>query len=143
MWPHFPKLWLLRCQIFSKFFSPEAGHRCIWQHGRAPSRSYSSSSRPKRPWMRRTTWAVASDEKVDEMLIASWLADNCIHFFFCKVCQKQMHQHLVLFFVFATGSFPTPRFAFENKDFRVGLFLAEGSCRALVWHAHHTPSICV
>ena len=32
---------------------------------------------------------------------------------------------LVVFFVFATGSFPTPRCAAEKQDFRVGLFSIE------------------
>ena len=42
--------------------APEATHRCTTQPWRATKWSSSGSSRPRRPWMRRTATAVASDE---------------------------------------------------------------------------------
>ena len=65
-------------------------------------------------------------KKVDEILMVQvcwWILLSI----FLESVPKQPHQDLVLFFVIATGSFRTPRFAFENKDFRVGLFKARPS----------------
>ena len=42
--------------------APEATHRCIWQPADSTTRWSSGSSRPRRTWMRRALWAVASDE---------------------------------------------------------------------------------
>ena len=42
--------------------APEATHRCTWQPSSATAPWRSGSWRPKRPWMQRTTTAVASEE---------------------------------------------------------------------------------
>ena len=56
--------------------APEATHRCTSQRRTALIRSScSGSSRPRRPWMRRTTRAVASDEDSGGNLLSQW--DRC------------------------------------------------------------------
>ena len=97
--------------------APEATHRCTRQPGRAPIRSSSGSSRPRRPWMRRPTTAVASDEgfgektllrqwdrceEVDEMLIrfrVPVFGGYCFHIFWNGCRQNNLHQDFVVFFV--------------------------------------------
>ena len=44
--------------------APEAGHRCSWQPSKAAIPWSSGSSRRRRPWMRRTKTAVASEEDI-------------------------------------------------------------------------------
>ena len=69
-------------EIFSEFFSPsfrwvlpvawpraaapEAGHRCTGQPPKATIPWSSGSWRRRRPWMRRTDSAVASEEDIGE-----------------------------------------------------------------------------
>ena len=48
-------------------------------------------------------------------------------------------KHVVALFVFATGSFPTPRCAAEKQDFRFGLFSIEDfslpiDCMPIIYH---------
>ena len=80
--PHFPKLPLLRCPNFLRFFlpfrsvgfclralgpraaAPEAEHRCIGQPGTATFPSSRGSSRPRQRWMCRTTTAVALGRRI-------------------------------------------------------------------------------
>ena len=104
-WPQFPKLWPLRCPNFLRDFSPlrfvgfclwfglgpwlpEAARRCTWQPGTAATRLSSGSSRRRRPWMRRATWAVASGgmrdgsplwEEVDEDVDGSSFLRSRLH----------------------------------------------------------------
>ena len=99
--------------------SPGQGSRgCEEQHGLWPR---------TRIWGGKPSWG-------NGIVVKKWM--KCWLMFIVQVCwwilillsiflesvPKQMHQDLVLFFVIATGSFRTPQFAFENKDFRVGLF---------------------
>ena len=93
--PPFPKFRLLRRQNFLQVFlpfcsvgfclrpwasrpgAPEAEHRCIWQPHGATIRWSNGSSRPRPPWMRRTTWALASDEGfgMKDFYVRKWM--NC------------------------------------------------------------------
>ena len=80
--PHVPKLPLLRCQNFLRFFlpfrsvgfclralgpraaAPEARHRCTTQPRTAAFPPSRGSSRPRQRWMPRRTTAVASGRRI-------------------------------------------------------------------------------
>ena len=129
-------------KIFSDFFSPsfgwvlpvawsraaapEATHRCTWQPTKAVIPWSSGSSRRRRPWMHRTTRAVASEEdlggKLHEALgfrceevyedvdrsNVSWIL-FITSYGKCASVPKHLHQHFVLFFVITIVSSPTPQ----------------------------------
>ena len=94
---------------------PEASHRCIRQPRTATMGSSSGFSRPRRPWMRRTKTAVASDEGFGEknllrqwdLYLRKWMKcwfDSRFYFifvftFYGKCQSKHVHHDCVLFFV--------------------------------------------
>ena len=125
--PQCPKLPLLRCQNFLRFFlpfrsvgfclralgpraaAPEAEHRCTTQPSTATFPPSRGSSRPGQRWMCRTNTAVASGRRIwgrktilEAMGTLHEEVDEmliCV-FTFCGKCQsKHVHHHFVLFFV--------------------------------------------
>lgn len=130
--PQFPKFRLLRRQNFLQVFlplvplgsacglglgpgAPEAEHRCIWQPHGATNRWSNGSLRPRPLWMRRTTWAVASDEGFgmktllmpwgNGILVRTWM--NCGWFKSVGGCCFQFFwTNIRCFFVTTTFSAP-------------------------------------
>ena len=118
-------------KFFSEFFSPsfcwvlpvawpraaapEAKHRCTWQPAKATIPWPSGSSRRRRPWMRRTKMAVASEEDLVGKSHETW--DSVVKCMQWRESAKNiLHQHLVFFVAF---TFSAPLFL---TVYRQGMF---------------------